>query len=363
MPGTRDWYYWCGKREIGPLTLQELTQIASQGRIGKDTKVRYGTNGDWRTASNVSGIFPTTSSVDVTSPNRPPPLPDMTSTIPLNGVFRRRNDPTLRKYISYGTAAFGLGLLLAILSIIATARDEASPLANRKSNGQVTLTRKPVESDFSNWTVIAAERANRGVVAVECSTPEGMSIGTGFVVASRGLRHLVLTNKHVLTGPDGYNDGPANVPKHCRVSTKSGQNAIARLAALATENDIDAALLLVESLELETLGPIARYINIQEGEEVIAIGNPHGLRNSLSKGIISSKRELNWLQTDAAINPGNSGGPLVNRHGQIVGVNTLSLNHLGAPGIGFAIRADIVLNSRSWRFILNVDELMQAIRH
>lgn len=82
------------------------------------------------------------------------------------------------------------------------------------------------------------------------------------------------------------------------------------------------------------------------GETVIALGNPFGLGGSISRGILSSKRRAaakdneplniaNWLQTDAAINPGNSGGPLVNLHGELIGINNAVLT--GAQGIGFAI--------------------------
>lgn len=108
--------------------------------------------------------------------------------------------------------------------------------------------------------------------------------------------------------------------------------------------DYDLALLRVSSNECPSLS-IAPEGNIRVGSKVFAIGNPSGLRHTVTSGILSGYREKGhsrYIQTDAAINPGNSGGPLVNEAGNVLGINTLVLK--GTEGIGFAIPIDQALD-------------------
>src|SRR4029077_20578852 len=91
--------------------------------------------------------------------------------------------------------------------------------------------------------------------------------------------------------------------------------------------------------------PFAQYTKVRQGETVFAFGSPGGLRNTLTHGLVSAVARqtdpdspLIYIQTDAPINPGNSGGPLVNTHGEVVGVNTFILSQSGGnEGLGFAI--------------------------
>jgi serine protease Do len=186
----------------------------------------------------------------------------------------------------------------------------------------------------------------------------GDSAGTGFVIASAGDRHLIVTNKHVLEKTSGSFWGTASYPKSCTVITVSDKSYTAAVAALGSDEEIDAALLLVHSNELEPWS-IGRYDSVRDGEDVVAIGNPLGLDHTITRGIISAKRADFLLQTDAAINPGNSGGPLLNRKGQVIGINTFKSKP--AQGIGFAIRADIVLDSGNWKFLTNISDLLTTV--
>ena len=105
------------------------------------------------------------------------------------------------------------------------------------------------------------------------------------------------------------------------------------------------AVIQIEANNLPTLA-LGKSDTLQPGEAVIAIGNPLGLNNTVTSGIISatdrsssdigaSDKRVDYLQTDAAINPGNSGGPLLNYRGEVIGMNTAIIQ--GAQGLGFAI--------------------------
>jgi S1-C subfamily serine protease len=110
----------------------------------------------------------------------------------------------------------------------------------------------------------------------------------------------------------------------------------------------DVAVVKVEANNLPTV-KIGHSNTLQPGETAIAIGNPLGLDNTVTEGIISATgrssgqvgipdKRVNFIQTDAAINPGNSGGPLLNQQGEVIGINTAIIQ--GAQGLGFAIPID-----------------------
>ena len=107
----------------------------------------------------------------------------------------------------------------------------------------------------------------------------------------------------------------------------------------------DLALLKVYSISGQILKRSAEEQHLEQGQVVYTIGSPMGLSNTVTSGIFSGYRKManndeKYLQTDAAINPGNSGGPLIDNHGNVLGVNTMVLTH--AEGIGFAIPIEIV---------------------
>jgi serine protease Do len=167
------------------------------------------------------------------------------------------------------------------------------------------------------------------------------SVGSGFVIDADGY---IMTNAHVVAGaqriqivlPASNADGSLTTALSSRTQT-----AAARLVGISSEMDL--ALLKVEA-KLPAL-PLATYTKVQQGEIVFAFGSPGGLRNTITRGIISAVARqtdpdspLIYIQTDAAVNPGNSGGPLVNSRGEVVGVNTFILSQSGgSEGLNFAI--------------------------
>lgn len=156
------------------------------------------------------------------------------------------------------------------------------------------------------------------------------SMGSGFIISADGL---VLTNSHLVFGR-----------RAVVVTLDDGRTAEATL--LGADPILDLALLRIpvlhEGLPVATLGDSDA---LRVGEEVIAIGNPLGLEQTLTRGVVSGINRilpvspmsltLPLIQTDAAINPGNSGGPLLNLCGEVVGINTVIL--AGTENIGFAV--------------------------
>jgi len=154
-------------------------------------------------------------------------------------------------------------------------------------------------------------------------------IGSGFIISSNGE---ILTNAHVVNGVNTV-----------KVTLKDGRTFQGKV--MGTDPVTDVAVVKVQSNNLPTveLGDSAR---LKPGEWAIAIGNPLGLDNTVTAGIISAtgrsssdigapNERVNFIQTDAAINPGNSGGPLLNARGQVIGMNTAIIQD--ARGLGFAI--------------------------
>jgi hypothetical protein len=163
-------------------------------------------------------------------------------------------------------------------------------------------------------------RSMPAVVTVE--TPNGT--GSGFFVSA----DTALTNKHVVQSFEA-------------VTLRSSVGG--RMAARVDNSswDFDLAVLKVDIANpTQPVLPLAYVGDVRVGEEVIAIGSPLGLQNTVTRGIVSAMRDLDGIgvvQTDAAINPGNSGGPLLDRQGRVVGVNTLKISGRDLQSIGFAV--------------------------
>ncbi|MCZ8191214.1 MAG: trypsin-like peptidase domain-containing protein [Microcystis sp. LE19-338.1B] len=153
--------------------------------------------------------------------------------------------------------------------------------------------------------------------------------GSGFIISNDGK---IITNAHVVEGADKVT-----------VTLKDGRTIDGKV--LGSDPLTDVAVVQVETSNLPTV-KLGNSDSLQVGEWAIAIGNPLGLDNTVTTGIISAKernssqigasdKRVDFLQTDAAINPGNSGGPLLNDRGEVIGVNTAIIQN--AQGLGFAI--------------------------
>ncbi len=161
--------------------------------------------------------------------------------------------------------------------------------------------------------------------------------GSGAIVSKEG--HIV-TNNHVIEGMDDI-----------EVELSDGRRARARL--IGTDPETDIAVLKIDEGDLQPL-PFGNSDAVEVGETVMAVGNPYGLEESVTQGIISAKGRTAsesttptaLFQTDAAINPGNSGGPLVNVRGELIGINVKIYTETGGwQGVGFAIPSATVRRS------------------
>lgn len=161
------------------------------------------------------------------------------------------------------------------------------------------------------------------------------SLGSGVILDSEG--HLV-TNHHVIQGAD-----------QIRVQLADGR--VATPTIVGTDPDTDLAVLRVDLDEPPPVMPMGRSNELRAGDVVLAIGNPFGLSQTVTQGIVSATGRgrlgvtdfEDFIQTDAAINFGNSGGALINTDGELIGINTAVLAQtLGTDGISFAIPVNMV---------------------
>jgi putative serine protease PepD len=215
-------------------------------------------------------------------------------------------------------------------------------VSSRRANGEVV----PAANTTPSATQVYASDS-RGVVSIIARTAEGEDEGTGIVLDEQGL---ILTNDHVVAGAQsieiGVGEGSSKTTREAKLV---GEEANSDLALIK----VDPSGLGLKALKLGSAD------SLRVGEQVYAIGNPYGLEETFTRGIVSALgREIEApdgarisgaIQTDAALNPGNSGGPLLNGAGEVVGVNSQIASdqsstggQAGNTGVGFAISSATV---------------------
>jgi Do/DeqQ family serine protease len=213
---------------------------------------------------------------------------------------------------------------LADPNFIAAAVDRVGPAVVRINASRTVRSRVPeIFNDPFFRQFFGSQIPNQPSQRVERGT------GSGFIISGDGL---ILTNAHVVSGADTVT-----------VTMKDGREMNGRVVGQDPLTDV--AVVRVQGNNLPTV-PLGNSENLKPGEWAIAIGNPLGLDNTVTAGIISATgrsssevrvadKRVSFIQTDAAINPGNSGGPLLNQRGEVIGMNTAIIG--GAQGLGFAI--------------------------
>jgi serine protease Do len=211
---------------------------------------------------------------------------------------------------------------------------------------------KAAQLDINERFIAAAASAKPAVVNIISYKESGknkernlskIGFGSGTIISGKGY---ILTNYHVLKTGSNYQiilfDG-----KECQAQPfPNGELFLA-------DEKTDIAVLKIDENEISHIKPIPfeESSELSEGEWVIAIGNPYGLRQSITSGIVSSKGRSDlgfadiedFIQTDVSINPGNSGGPLINLNARLVGINTAIRTTTGRnQGISFAIPSKII---------------------
>jgi len=204
-------------------------------------------------------------------------------------------------------------------------KNAAPAVVNVYTAKLITRRRNPVFSDpfFDRFFGQAPEPSQ------ELQT----SLGSGVIFSMQGY---ILTNHHVIADAD-----------EIQVALNTGITAEAKV--VGTDPETDLAVLKIKNSNLPSI-TIAKSNPLEVGDVVLAIGNPFGVGQTVTMGIVSAKGRdrlgintfENFIQTDAAINPGNSGGALVNARGQLVGINTAIFSKSGgSQGIGFAIPVNL----------------------
>ncbi|MCC7097458.1 MAG: trypsin-like peptidase domain-containing protein [Thermomonas sp.] len=260
-----------------------------------------------------------------------------------------------------GFAATGMGLLLDHPAEAATVAESAPlPTSQAAPMPQATVARSPMPSlaPMLKHVLPAVVSVNTKQV-VRVNTPFGddpmfrrifgipqeriaRSLGSGVIVDAQ--RGLILTNNHVVENAD-----------EVQVTLADGRTITAEF--VGSDPDTDIALMRIPTRNLSgaalTAIPLANSDQLQIGDFVVAIGNPFGVGQTVTSGIVSAVGRNNlpgagfqsFIQTDASINPGNSGGALVNLNGELVGINTASFNPRGSMagniGLGFAIPSNL----------------------
>jgi len=211
-------------------------------------------------------------------------------------------------------------------SFIADAVERVGPSVVRIDAARTVVQRTP---DVFNSPFFREFFGDFGGLPAQPRTRIERGTGSGFIIDAQGL---ILTNAHVIEGAD-----------RVLVTLKDGREFAGEV--LGEDPLTDLAVIRVEASGLPTV-TLGDSEQLRPGEWAIAIGNPLGLDNTVTAGIISATgrsssqvrvpdKRVSFIQTDAAINPGNSGGPLLNEQGQVIGVNTAIIG--GAQGLGFAI--------------------------
>jgi putative serine protease PepD len=256
--------------------------------------------------------------------------------------LKRLLAPILLAAISAGVAASVAVVALSGGSSPAKRTTYSSPVMLKSNSG---ARREAAQTTLSATEIY--KRDASGVVTIKAVTSEGEDTGTGIVLNEQGL---IVTNDHVVQGATSIS-----------VSQGSSSTTTHAGALVGEEANDDLALIKVDptGLGLKPLH-LVNSSSVQVGDSVYAIGNPYGLNETLTRGIVSALgREISApdgakitgvLQTDAALNPGNSGGPLLNEQGEVIGVNSQIASDAartegsqpGSTGVGFAIASNTV---------------------
>jgi S1-C subfamily serine protease len=282
-----------------------------------------------------------------------------------------KNKSFLGKVASHATALFlGVILTFSTVRVMSSKAYTLAPDSTVNKHQTITPQTESVQAQVpvstSSGSFVAAAVANTGPAVVRIDTERTIASqaeplfedpffreffgdrfgaqlprerqvrgqGSGFITQKDGI---ILTNAHVVSGAD-----------RVTVTLKDGREFAA--VVQGTDEVTDLAVVKIENPAGDLpIAPLGNSTEVQVGDWAIAVGNPVGLNNTVTLGIISTlarssaqvgipDKRIDFLQTDAAINPGNSGGPLLNERGEVIGINTAI--RPDANGIGFAIPID-----------------------
>ena len=367
MADATGWFYEINGQQLGPVSPTELRALAGAGTITPETMVKKAGDAAWVRAGRVQGLFGAGSAPAALRADKPrsviplpvpPPLP-LPLPPALPGGRRRMRVSRLAVALAAGGA---VGILLAGMLLLRHGGKEAAPA---QSQDQIAITSQAFKAP-DGWRVVPP--AARPVVAqgpptkppitsvarqeppredtfspselykhvlpsvVRVNNYDGSgklaAFGSGFLVSRNGH---VATNLHVVQGAHDVT-----------IRLHDGKMTPVR-GVVGIDRDYDLAVLAIDGSEYEAL-PLSTQLP-EVGMRVYAIGNPQGLADTLSEGIVSGvlkTDEVRFIQTTAAISPGSSGGPLLSSAGVVVGITSASLRE--GQSLNLAVPANALRN-------------------
>ena len=240
---------------------------------------------------------------------------------------------------------FAVGLFAGVEYAGNSANQSSSTITTTTtSKGAVTAPATTSSTSSSVSTIEAQQEAaiakiEPAVVELDVTTTTGEQIGSGVIIDSKGD---IVTNYHIVNGEDTIT-----------VVLYNGNKEQAQL--VGTNSSDDLAVVHIQPFATMTVAQIGDSSKLVVGQEILAIGNPLGITETATKGIVSALHRSvtestgatisNAIQTDAAVNPGNSGGALINLQGQLIGIPTLTAvnteSNTAANGVSFAIPSNL----------------------
>ncbi|AJS60660.1 S1C family serine protease [Paenibacillus sp. IHBB 10380] len=276
-----------------------------------------------------------------------------------NAKVRRRSIswPRPRRRLGLSTLQISLisSVVSAFMTVLLISLITGLPTSPKDSATVSAAPIKQIEGDPFERLIQAAAKVRPAVVSIvnykdhkkDVLTLDESGVGSGVIYKQENGLAYIITNHHVI-----------NEAEELEVITVDGEKRKAKLIGTDPVNDI--AVLSIDDKNIKVIAEMGDSDKLRLGETVIAIGNPLGLGDTLTSGIISYTNRMipvslnqdgvyDWeqkvIQTDAAINEGNSGGALVDLNGKVIGINTMKISDTGVEGLSFAIPMDQVMKT------------------
>ncbi|HEY6410292.1 MAG TPA: trypsin-like peptidase domain-containing protein, partial [Ktedonobacteraceae bacterium] len=275
----------------------------------------------------------------------PAPAEQDTSPLPTSPPQSQTSSPPHKRPGRAGTILLLILVLTLIFGVGLFAGWEfaGSSKSSTATTSKAVVTTSTTSSSGTSLETLqeaAIARIEPAVVEIKVTTTQGQQVGSGVIIDTQGD---IITNNHVVSGEQTI-----------EVVLANGSTEQAQLVGTAAADDL--AVVRIQPFAHMTVAQIGDSSRLVVGQEVLAIGNPLGITETATKGIVSALNRRvtestgitisNAIQTDAAVNPGNSGGALVNLQGQLIGIPTLTAvnteSNTAANGLSFAIPSNLV---------------------
>lgn len=273
-----------------------------------------------------------------------------------NDLMKKRSTGKKKHFLSLLMSGLLGGIISATIIIVLLMNNLIPIQSNKQGNENITASTTISndllnDPDLSDTKIEDTSKAIVGIINLQqqdiWSESQEVGAGSGIIYKKENGKAYIVTNNHVVENA-----------KQVKVDIGNDEQVMANV--IGSDKLTDLAVLEMDAKNVDTIATLGSSKDLEIGETVVAIGNPLGMdfAGSVTKGIISGlnrsikvdtngDNQPDWvtevIQTDAAINPGNSGGALVNKDGEIIGINSMKIARQEVEGIGFAIPIDTAL--------------------